>query len=132
MEIVSRIGKIQTTEEKVFNLISDFNNLQTFALPETVKDFTCDADNCSFAFDKIGKFSMQIIEREPYKLVKIMGDGGMPFSFNLWIQLKQLKEIDTRVKVTLRAKVNMLMKPMVKKPLTQFVDSLVTRLESIR
>lgn len=132
MEIVSRIGTIQANEEKVFNLLSDFNNLQSFALPETVKEFTCDADSCSFAFDKVGKFSMKIIERVPYKLVKIVGDGGMPFSFNLWIQLKQVKEMDTRVKVTLKAKINMLMKPMVKKPLTQFVESLVTRLESIR
>lgn len=132
MEIVSRIGKIQANEEKVFNLLSDFNNLQSFALPETVKEFTCDADSCSFAFDKVGKFSMKIVEREAYKLVKIMGEGGMSFSFNLWIQLKQLSPMDTRVKITLRAKVNMLMKPMVKKPLTQFVDSLLTRLESIR
>lgn len=132
MEIVSRIGKINTNSERAFTLISDFNNLQSFALPDGVKDFTYDTDSCSFTVDKMGTFAMRIIEREPYKLVKINGGEGMPFTFNLWVQLKEINENDTRVKITLKAKINMMLKPMVKKPLTQFVETLVTRLETIR
>lgn len=132
MKIESRIGKIQAKDERVYQLVSDFNNLKNFALPDTVKDFTADSDSCSFNVEKMGNFSMKIIEREPFKLVKIENGAGMPFSFNLWIQLKSVSDIDTRVKVTLKAELNAMLKMMAKKPLTQFVDSLVDRLESIR
>lgn len=132
MKIESRIGKIQANEQRVFELISDFNNLKNFALPENIKDFQADTDNCSFAVDGMGNFAMQIIERDPYKLVKIASGEGMMFSFNLWIQLKSVAENDVRVKVTLKAELNAMLKMMAKKPLTKFVDTLVDRLESIR
>jgi len=132
MNIESRIGKIQANEEHVFKLISDFNNLKDFALPEKVQDFQADSDSCSFAVQGMGNFAMKIIERDPYKLVKITNAEGMPFTFNLWIQLKIVSEVDTRVKVTLKAEMNAMLKMVAKKPLTKFVDSLVDRLESIR
>lgn len=132
MKIESRIGKVQANEERVFSLISDFNNLQNFAKPDKVSDFTVDADSCSFAVDGMGNFAMRIIEREEFKLVKIANDASMPFNFNLWIQLKKVSDVDTRVKVTLKAELNAMMKMVAKKPLTKFVDTLVDRLEGIR
>lgn len=132
MKIESRIGKIQANEERVFSLISDFNNLQSFAMPDKVKDFTVDIDSCSFVVDGMGNFAMRIIEREEFKLVKIANAESMPFKFNLWIQLKKVAETDTRVKVTLKAELNAMLKVMAKKPLTKFVDTLVDRLETIR
>lgn len=132
MNIESRVGKIQASEQRVYELISDLNNLQNFVPPENVKDFKADYDNCSFSVDKMGAFSMTVVEREPNKLVKIGSGQGMPFKFNLWVQLKSVEELDTRVKVTLKADLNPMLKMMAKKPLTQFVSTLVDRLETIR
>lgn len=132
MEIVSRIGKIQANEDKIFEKISDFRNLGERIPQDKVKDFTADADSCSFSIDKMGKFGMKIIEREPNKLIKIANSEETPLKFNMWIQLKQVAENDTRVKVTLRADINPFMKAMVKKPLTSFVESLITGLEQFR
>lgn len=132
MEIVSRIGKIQANQEKVYTLLSDFSNLGKYVQNDQVEDFTSDTDSCSFKVEKIGQFGMRIIEREPSKLVKIANDENVPFKFNMWIQLKDVSELDTRVKITLKADLNPMLKMMAKKPLTQFVDTLVDRLEQIR
>jgi carbon monoxide dehydrogenase subunit G len=132
VEIVSRIGKIQTSDDKIFEKISDFRNLGERIPQDKVKDFTANTDSCSFSIDKIGKFGMQIIEREPNKLIKITNSKDTPLKFNMWIQLKQVTENDTRVKITLRADINPFMKAMVKKPLTNFVESLVSGLEQIK
>ena len=132
MKIVSRIGKIQSQQDKIFELISDFTNLGKYVPNDKVEDFTSDIDSCSFKVDKIGKFGMRIIEREPSKTVKIANDGGTPFKFNMWIQLKEVAENDIRVKVTLDADLNAMMKMVAKKPLTSFVNTLVDRLEQIR
>lgn len=132
MEIVSRIGKIQANQEKAYNILSDFSNLGNYVPDDQVQDFTSDADSCSFTVEKIGQFGMRIIEREPSKLIKIANDENVPFKFNMWIQLKDVEEFDTRVKITLRADLNPMLKMVAKKPLTQFVNTLVDRLEQIR
>jgi carbon monoxide dehydrogenase subunit G len=72
---------------------------------------------------------MRIIERKENELVKISSDETVPFTFFLWIQLKEVDENDTRVKVTLHADLNPMLKMVAKKPLTQFVDALVDKLE---
>lgn len=132
MEIKSRVGKIQANQNKIYELISDFNNLGNYVPNDKVEDFTSDTDSCSFKVDKIGKFGMKIIEREPVKLVKITNDDSVPFKFNMWIQLKEVSEADVRVKVTLKADLNPMMKMVAKKPLTSFVNTLVDRLEQIK
>ena len=132
MKIESRVGKIQANQEKIFELISDFNNLGKYVPNDKVEDFTSDTDSCSFKVEKIGKFGMKIIEREPSKTIKIANDDSVPFKFNMWIQLKEVSEMDTRVKVTLDADLNPMMKMVAKKPLNSFVNTLVDRLEQIR
>lgn len=131
-KIESRVGKITASEERVFTLISDFSNLGSMIPADQVKDFTSDVDSCSFTIDKVGKFGMRIIEREPFSVVKVASDETVPFKFNLWIQLKKVSDIDTRVKVTLKAELNAMMKMVAKKPLTNFVEMLVNRLETIQ
>lgn len=132
MKIESRIGKIQANQERVYGLVSDFSNLGSYVPNDKVEDFKSDVDSCSFKVEKIGNFGMKIIERDPCKTVKIANDETVPFKFNLWIQLKEVSEMDTRVKVTLKADLNPMLKMMAKKPLTQFVDTLVDKLEFIR
>lgn len=132
MKIESRIGKIQSNQERVYALISDFSNLGNYVPHDKVEDFKSDTDSCSFTIEKIGNFGMRIIDRDPTKTVKIANDESVPFQFNLWIQLKEIAEKDTRVKVTLKADLNPMLKMVAKKPLTQFVDTLVDRLEQIR
>lgn len=132
MEIESRIGKIQANQDKIYELIADFNNLGKFVPHDKVADFISDIDSCSFTVDKIGKFGMRIIERDPTKLIKIANDENVPFQFKMWIQLKEVSDVDTRVKVTLKADLNPMLKMVAKKPLTTFVETLVDRLEQIR
>lgn len=133
MRIESRIGHIYATTERVFSMISDFSRINTTMLPQNdkIKDVEATADSCTFTIDKAGRFGMRIVEREPYNLLKIESMES-PLQFKLWIQLKEYHETETAVKVTLDAEVNALMSVMVKKPLTEFVETLVSRMEQIR
>lgn len=132
MEIESRIGKVSANQERIFTLLSDFTNLGSFVPPEQVADFKSDTDSCNFTVAHIGKFGMRIIEREPFKLVKIANDENVPFSFFMWIQIKEVEPNDSRVKITLKADLNPMLKMVAKKPLTSFVESLISKIETIR
>lgn len=126
----SRIGKLHAPAGSIYSTISDFSKLEHITPPnDKMEVVQADTDSCRFSMGKTGEFGMRIIERKENDTVKITSDETVPFTFYLWIQLKEIAEGDTRVRVTLHADLNPMLKMVAKKPLTQFVDSLVDKLE---
>lgn len=128
-KIESRIGKIEAKEEKIFQFLSDFNNFGDLIPQDKVKNWQASESNCRFTIDGIGDVGLKIIEKEPFNLIKFSGDGLANVDFNLWIQLKQMEENDTRIKITMKAALNPMLSMVAKKPLQEFVNILVDRLE---
>jgi len=48
----------------------------------------------------------------------------VPFNFFLWIQLKEAGENDTRMKLTIKADMNPMVKMMASKPVKKFLETL--------
>lgn len=123
-EFESQIKKIPYSDEEIFRVLSDLSKLEHMKdkLPEDkIKDFWCTPNSCSFSVDPVGKVTFDIIEREPNKTIKFKAQG-LPFEVNAWIQLVSKGENDTRMKLTLHAKLNPFIKPMVNTPLKDGVD----------
>ena len=107
-------------------MLSDLSNLERVKdrIPAgKVKDFSFDSDSCSFAVDPVGKIRFQIVEREPNQLVKFATTNS-PIPLHLWIQLKEVAEADTRMKLTAGAELNPFIKQMVAKPLPEAADKI--------
>lgn len=127
-EFVSEVKQIPHNDERIFTMLSDLSNLERIKdrIPQDkIKNFEFDSDTCSFAVDPVGKITFQIVEREPNKLIKFTTTNS-PVPLFLWIQLKQVAEDDTRLKITVRADLNPFLKPMVSKPLQEAVDKIST------
>ena len=127
-EFVSEIKTIPYNEDRVYAMLSDLSNLERVKdrIPQDkIKDFEFDSDSCSFAVDPVGKITFQIVEREPNKTIKFT-TANSPVPPFLWIQLKQMEENDTRLKMTIRADLNPFIKPMVSKPLQDALDKIST------
>lgn len=125
-EFVSEIKTIPYSDEMVFRVLSDLSKLELLKdkIPEDkIKDFWCSQNSCSFSVDPVGKVTFDIIEREPNKTIKLKSQG-LPFEVNAWIQLVSKAENDTRMKLTLRAKLNPFIKPMVSTPMKDGVDKI--------
>jgi carbon monoxide dehydrogenase subunit G len=131
-KIESRVGTITSGEEKIYNFVSNFNNFKQFIPADKVQDFESTEDSCHFSVPNMGKVGLRIIEKTPFNTVKVSGDGMANQQFNLWVQLKQVAENDTKVKVTIKADLNPMLKMMVSKPLQNFVDKLVEAMERMR
>jgi carbon monoxide dehydrogenase subunit G len=52
--------------------------------------------------------------------------------FVFWIQLVKKEEFDTRIKLTIKADLNPMLKMMAQKPLQNFLDKLVDAMEKMR
>ena len=121
----SDIKTISSNEEVVFNKLSDLNIIKELQnkSPETdkIKDLTYDTDSCSFAVEGIGKIGFRIVEREPFKTIKLNSENA-PVQLNVWVQLKKIDEDNTAMKLTLKADLPMMIKMMVDKKLKEGIN----------
>ncbi|ADQ80046.1 hypothetical protein Palpr_1907 [Paludibacter propionicigenes WB4] len=121
----SDIKTISSNEEVVFGILSDLNNLKKIQEqnPPTdkVKDLEFDTDSCKFVVEGFGKIGFKIIEREPNKTIKFESENA-PVNVNVWIQLKQIEENKTAMKLTVKADLPAMIKMMVDKKLKEGVN----------
>ena len=125
-EFTSQIRTIPHNDARVFAVLSDLSNMQRVrqSLPQdSVKAFTLTDDRCSFEVSPIGKIEFHIVDREPNKTIKFETTQS-PVPLLLWIQLKQVAENDTRMKMTVRAELSPFLKPMVSKPMQDAVNKI--------
>ncbi len=98
---------------RIFPFMSRFDML-TPALQDKVEEWTATEDTCSF---KVKGFTvaLRIVERVENKHIKITGDegAGVPIDFAFWIQLHEVSENDTRIRMVLHAELNMMMRMMI-------------------
>lgn len=132
-EFVSEIKQIPQNDEPIFLMLSDLSNLEKVKdrIPQDkIKDFEFDRDSCSFSVSPVGKITFQIVEREPNKTIKFATTNS-PLPLFLWIQLKQVADMDTRMRLTVRAELNPFIKPLVEKQMQEAVKRISNVLASL-
>jgi len=133
MKIESKIGKSEYSDETIYNFITDFNNFRDLIPGDQVKDWESTVDSCTFTIDPVGKTGIKIVEKDPYKLVKVSSMPDMSqYEFTIWIQIVKKEENDTRVKITIEPRINQVLLPFVKSPLKEFADGLIDRIENFK
>lgn len=134
----SSIKHVPYRQEQVYNKLSDLNNLNSVQdkldmLKEKtggkLEDLAFDHDSLSMKVQGIN-LTLRIVEREPIKCIKFEGEKT-PIPLNLWIQILPVSENEAKLKVTIRAEVNMFMKAIVSKPLQEGVEKIADMLAAI-
>ena len=111
---------------RIYPLITRFDML-TPALQDKVEEWHATEDTCSF---KVKGFTvaLRIVERVENKHIKITGDneaGGLPVDFSFWIQLHEVSDADTRMRMVLHAELNMMMRMMLGSKLQEGLDKAI-------
>ena len=110
----SKQQQVRKSAARIYPFISRFDML-TPALQDKVEEWRADENSCSF---KVKGFNvaLRIVERVENKHIKISGDdtaGSVPIDFSFWIQLHEVSENDTRMRLVLHAELNMMMRMMI-------------------
>ncbi|WP_304216626.1 SRPBCC family protein [Phocaeicola plebeius] len=135
VQFESNVKHVPYSQERVYNKLSDLNNLEGVRerldmvkdkLDGKLEDMSFDRDSITLKVQGIS-LTLRIIEREPLKCIKFEGDKS-PIPLNLWIQILPVTQEEAKMKVTIRAEVNMFMKTMVSKPLQEGVEKLADML----
>ena len=127
----SKQQQILKPVSRIFPFISRFDML-TPALQDKVEEWQADEDSCSF---KVKGFTvrLRIVERVENKHIKITSDdttGAVPIDFSFWIQLHEVSDMDTRIRLVLHAELNMMMRMMIGNKIQKGLDQAVEGLAS--
>lgn len=138
VQFESNVKHVPYSQERVYGKLEDLNNLALLKerleqmrekLGDKIQDVTFDRDSLTLTVQGMN-VTLRIIEREPCKCIKFEGEKS-PIPMNLWIQILPVSEEQAKMKVTVRAEVNMFMKAMVSKPLQEGVEKLADMLAMI-
>lgn len=137
---VSDIQVIDHNNEIIFNYLSNFQNLSKYLTDDLlqqlaekvpqikIQNFQSDADSCTFSVGGFGNAEIRIVEREPYKTIKVQGQGGIPIELTFWIQLLPVDAYKTKLRLTLHTEMGMMVKMMVGNKLEKGINQLAETL----
>jgi hypothetical protein len=143
---ISEVKVISAPSQAVYNRLSNLKNLEQLFDPKKMEEikkqypdipdikldnFRATEDECTFSISPVGKIGVLITEREPSKMIKLSGDKSVPFQFNCWIQLVSIDPLSCKVKITLHAELNTMIKMLVNKHLKKGVDQIADALTKI-
>nr|WP_321407296.1 SRPBCC family protein [uncultured Carboxylicivirga sp.] len=120
----SDIKKSTYSSEIIFNFLADFDHFGDLIPKDKITNWQSNGDSCRFTIDPVGEVGLRIIEKEEFKTIKYTAEGKTPFNFFLWIQLKEVAEDDTRIKLTIKADMNPMIKMVASKPINKFLEVL--------
>jgi len=143
--VVSNIQKIDSSIADVYAFLSDFSKIgklmemarqmgagqQMSGISDKIENVTTTEDTCTFLVKGLGEVGVKIVEREEPKLIKLEGDGRVPFHFEVWIQLLDNGPYDTRLRITAEADLNMMLKMLLKGKLEKGINQLAEGLAKI-
>ena len=127
----SKIGQIAANDAAVFAVLSNLENINHFrdVIPQDkIQDLEISSDRIRFKVEGLGqKIAIAILEREEYKTIKF-GAENLPIPFNIWIQLKQVAELDTRIRISVKTDMPAMFRMMFDKKMQQGLDQAVDML----
>ena len=127
----SKIGQIAANDCTVFSVLSNLENINHFkdVIPQDkIKELEVTPDRIRFKVEGFGqKVAIGIVDREEYKTIKY-GAESLPIPFNVWIQLKQVAELDTRIRITIKTDMPAMFKMMFEKKIQQSLDQAIDML----
>lgn len=151
----STIKQVHSPQAAVYKKLSDLNNLRPLQervgdpafieqikasgqvpedkiaqIQEALSRLEITADTITYPGSPIGNVALHIVERDEPKCVKFELLNA-PVQGNLWIQVLPTSTYESKLKCTIGAELNFLMKQMAKKPLQEGVEKLADMLAMI-
>ena len=124
----SQQKQLFVSQIEAYNKLSDLKNIEPYVsaikqqFQDKIQDISIDSNYISLSVENINVV-FKIIDREEYKTIKFAVDN-IPLSANMWIQLKEISEMETRMKLTIKADIPFFLKPMVGDKLEKGIDEI--------
>jgi hypothetical protein len=128
----SRSGKLSCNAEEVFAFVTDIRNFEQFIPEKTINNWFAEKESCSFNASMLGEVMVRLVEKVKCSKVVFNGDAFKKNDFSITINITDNFKDPADVKILLSADLNAMMKLMASKPINQFMEILINKMESFR
>lgn len=123
----SKITASTSTVDSIYKTVSNLSNLDKVKdlIPQDkIQEMEAGEDYIRFKVDGLGqKICIRIEGKEENNFVKFgLEDAPLPAEINFWIQMKAVEDGSSRIKLTLRGDIPMMIKMMFESKLKQGLD----------
>lgn len=151
----STIKQIHSPQAAVYKKLSDLNNLRSIQeraadpafveqvrasgqvpedkiaqIQQALQQLVISTDSITYHGSPVGDVTLRVVERDEPKCIKFEVQGA-PIQGNLWIQVLPTSTYESKMRCTIGAELNFLMKQVAKKPLQEGVEKLADMLAMI-
>ncbi len=128
--IESKHVEIARGSADVFEYLMDFNNIKTLLPQDKISDWTATTDSCSFKIQNAAVIPLVKSGNTPHSKINIVSGEQAPFPFTLEVNLIEKAANLTEGYLYFEGDINMFLKMMVVKPLTNLFDYMADRLQA--
>lgn len=128
--ITSHKKEINASRDTIFSFLSNFNNLENL-MPDKVVNWSSTPDSCAFTIEGMAHMNMAYGKNIENEKVEMISKGKNPFNYDLSTFIFKINETKSEVYIVFNGDMNPMIAMMAKKPLQNFVDVLVDRLQEI-
>jgi len=128
MQITSQKVEVSSDTSSIYRFLEDANNIVHLLPADNISDFQSDTSQCSFKVQ--GGIVITLIENGgnfPGKLFLKSGEKS-PFPFTLTVHIESVSETHSQAFIVFDGEVNMFLKMMVEKPLTNLFNYMSEKL----
>ena len=119
---------VSTSANIIFEFLNDFNNLEHL-MPSKVVNWSSTPITCAFTIEGMAHMNMAFGKNIENEKVEMISKGKNPFSYELNTIINKVDEKSAEVNITFVGDMNPMFAMMAKKPLQDFVNVLVDRLQ---
>ncbi|MFM1745614.1 MAG: hypothetical protein RLZZ630_1551 [Bacteroidota bacterium] len=121
---------IAKNAESVFDFFSDMQNIGRI-MPEQVEEFVSEGDTCRFTIKGMASLGLQYAEKTAPTRVVMSDHGKSPFTLKLTCTITPAENEQCSVQLTMDADLNPFLKMVAEKPLTNFLNILLDRFQTL-
>ena len=128
MKIDSTKVIVNASQQDIFDFLTDSNNIKELLPQDKISDFKSDKEQCSFKVQ--GGVIISLIQdgNDGLDVIKLKSGEGTPFPFKLFIKTSPQGE-QCEGFIHFDGEVNMFLKMMVEKPLTNLFNYMSNKLQ---
>lgn len=125
--ILSETYTAQSSTDKLFDLMSDFNHFKYLLPEDKIGNFECTSEQCSFAIKGLMPLTIKIKDRLPKSRITFETTGVAKFVLSLHIHFLE----NQKTNVELEGDMNPFIKAMAEKPLRELVNTMASKLAGL-
>ncbi|TKD59048.1 SRPBCC family protein [Flavobacterium sp. ASW18X] len=130
MHIETPKKTVNQSAEQVFIFLSDIKNFKVL-MPDNIDKFeVLDENTFKFALKGMPEIILRLKEQIPNSKV-ILGAASDKLPFSLTADIEEIATRESEVTLSFEGEFNAMMAMMIKKPITNFMDTLTTNMDKI-